>query len=83
MSYVPFETAASARLIGNVSDVIYLGVDKTNFYTPGGPGRASVRVESKMTFTEGLFVIDLSHMPVGCGTWPGEHSSSSINNSRI
>lgn len=30
-----------------------------------------MRVESKATYTEGLFVLDLSHMPVGCGVWPG------------
>jgi hypothetical protein len=36
----------------------------------GVEGRKSVRIESKTTFTEGLFVLSLSHMPTGCGTWP-------------
>jgi hypothetical protein len=72
VQYVPFDTAASANLIGNGSDLIYLGVDKTNVYTPDGPGRPSVRLESKMTFTEGIFVINLTHMPAGCGVWPGK-----------
>ena len=41
-----------------------------NKYSPDGPGRPSVRLESRLTFTEGLFVIDLTHIPIGCGTWP-------------
>ncbi|KAF1975347.1 hypothetical protein BU23DRAFT_588682 [Bimuria novae-zelandiae CBS 107.79] len=69
VQYVPFDVAANTQLIGNGSDQIYLGVDSSNIYTPGGPGRPSVRIESKLTFTEGLFVIDLLHVPVGCGTW--------------
>ncbi|KAF2634148.1 glycoside hydrolase family 16 protein, partial [Massarina eburnea CBS 473.64] len=70
VEYAPFEKATSTGLISNETDIVYLGVDSTNVYTPGGLGRPSVRLESKMTFTEGLFVIDLTHMPVGCGTWP-------------
>jgi hypothetical protein len=71
--YVPFDTAAFTGLIGNGSGLVYLGVDKTNVYSPDGPGRPSVRLESKMSFTEGIFVIDLTHMPAGCGVWPGTY----------
>jgi len=73
VEYVPYDTAASAGLVRNGSDLVYLSVDKTNVYTPDGPGRPSVRLESKMTFTEGIFVIDLTHMPAGCGVWPGTY----------
>ena len=37
--------------------------------TPEGP-RNSVRLEGKRRFNRGLFIIDLRHMPAGCGTWP-------------
>ncbi|PSN69794.1 tat pathway signal sequence, partial [Corynespora cassiicola Philippines] len=70
VQYVPFETAAATGLVGNTSGLIYLGVDKSEIYPAGGLGRPSVRLESKLTFTEGLFVLDLSHMPAGCGIWP-------------
>ena len=37
--------------------------------TEEGP-RNSVRLEGKTRFNRGLFIMDLSHMPSGCGTWP-------------
>jgi len=37
--------------------------------TPDGP-RNSVRLEGRRRFNRGLFIIDLRHMPAGCGTWP-------------
>ena len=37
--------------------------------TPGGP-RNSLRLHGRRHFNRGLFVIDLRHMPAGCGTWP-------------
>ncbi|CAI6279834.1 unnamed protein product [Periconia digitata] len=43
------------------------GVD-TKSKDPGG--RASIRLESKKTYNKGLIVIDVAHMPFGCGTWP-------------
>ena len=37
--------------------------------TKEGP-RNSVRIEGRRRFNRGLFIIDLRHMPAGCGTWP-------------
>jgi hypothetical protein len=37
--------------------------------TEKGP-RESVRLEGKTTFNRGLFILDLRHMPAGCGIWP-------------
>ena len=36
--------------------------------TPEGP-RNSIRLEGKQRFNRGLFIIDLRHMPAGCGVW--------------
>ncbi|UKZ46342.1 hypothetical protein TrVGV298_000543 [Trichoderma virens] len=33
-------------------------------------GRFSVRLESKNTYNNGLFIFDVRHTPFGCGTWP-------------
>lgn len=37
--------------------------------TADGP-RESIRLEGKRRFNRGLFIIDLRHMPAGCGVWP-------------
>jgi hypothetical protein len=37
--------------------------------TPEGP-REAIRLEGKQRFNRGLFIIDLRHMPAGCGVWP-------------
>ncbi|RMZ92432.1 hypothetical protein DV736_g342, partial [Chaetothyriales sp. CBS 134916] len=33
-------------------------------------GRLSARVESKSTYTSGLFIFDVKHAPFGCALWP-------------
>ena len=33
-------------------------------------GRDSIRISSKASYDEALFVIDVAHMPTGCATWP-------------
>jgi hypothetical protein len=37
--------------------------------TAAGP-RDSIRLEGKQRFNRGLFIIDVRHMPAGCGVWP-------------
>lgn len=63
------EGAGLARLTdgGNV----YMGVDDQTVLSPSGPGRKSVRIESKKAYEKGLFILDLKHMPGNaCGSWP-------------
>lgn len=44
---------------------IYMGSSPTD----AGP-RDSIRLEGKRRFNRGLFIIDVRHMPAGCGVWP-------------
>ena len=37
--------------------------------TESGP-RESIRLEGKRRFNRGLFIMDVRHMPTGCGVWP-------------
>ncbi|EKG19108.1 Glycoside hydrolase family 16 [Macrophomina phaseolina MS6] len=48
------------------------GVDTTHNYTLGKDwGRPSIRLESKRSWTHGLFLADIAHMPgAACGVWP-------------
>lgn len=44
---------------------IYMGSSATE----EGP-RNSIRLEGNRRFNRGLFIIDIRHMPAGCGLWP-------------
>lgn len=46
--------------------VVYIGALQSDGETPIN----SVRLEGKRRFNRGLFIMDLWHMPTGCGTWP-------------
>ncbi|KAF7898415.1 hypothetical protein EAF00_004861 [Botryotinia globosa] len=55
----------------------YMGVDYVNVVITGRP---SVRIESKETYTHGLIIADLAHMPASiCGTWPAFWTVNTTN----
>ncbi|KAK7414686.1 hypothetical protein QQX98_006454 [Neonectria punicea] len=71
--YVPQTQAESLNLTYASNNSAILRVDTS--VGPGdspdaSTGRFSVRVESKNTYDNGLFVFDIKHTPYGCGTWP-------------
>lgn len=71
--YVLYADQGTAQVQGYAkasADGVHLGVDHTTVLDPNGAGRRAVRIESKRTFTKGLFIGDFRHMPTGCGTWP-------------
>ncbi|KAH7147102.1 glycoside hydrolase family 16 protein [Dactylonectria estremocensis] len=69
VEYVGFETAVSEGLAGDRNGAIYMGVNTTTV-SPAS-GRKSVRVTSQTSFTHGLFIADIIHMPGSiCGVWP-------------
>lgn len=50
--------------------------DANNIVSPTARGRDSVRISSQRAYDEAVVVLDLSHMPEGCGTWPAFWSLS-------
>jgi hypothetical protein len=47
---------------------IFMGAD---YITKDPKGRASVRLETKKTWNQGLLIADIAHMPAStCGSWP-------------
>jgi hypothetical protein len=72
VNYVSHDNAVDYGLIWNKSIPTW-GVDSyTHLSTDGSQGgRTSVRMTSKDTFTHGLFIADIQHMPQSsCGVWP-------------
>lgn len=71
VQYVNEQTAQQNGYVTTTSsNSARISVDTTNKWPNGGPGRPAVRLISDNTYTHGLFVFDVLHMPWGCGTWP-------------
>jgi len=60
---------ANSRGLTFVQDgIVHIHSDATN--VASGAGRASVRLTSNKVYNHALFIIDVTHMPTGCGNWP-------------
>ncbi|KIW30350.1 uncharacterized protein PV07_06100 [Cladophialophora immunda] len=82
VTYVDEATAEADGLITFNGGSAQMRVDHKNPYNGSAPysgingvGRPSVRIESIKSWTHGLFVADIKHMPTtkdgsGCGVWP-------------
>ncbi|KAK5993586.1 putative glycosidase C21B10.07 [Cladobotryum mycophilum] len=71
--YVPEAQAKQLNLTYASQNSAILRVDTS--VGPGSnpdasTGRFSVRIESKSTYNNGLFIFDVLHTPFGCGAWP-------------
>ncbi|KAA8903343.1 glycoside hydrolase family 16 protein, partial [Sphaerosporella brunnea] len=60
------EAIAAGRIHANATHA-FIGVDH---FDRAPNGRGSIRLESKSVYTYGLFLLDVDHLPYGCGTWP-------------
>ncbi|OQD73046.1 hypothetical protein PENDEC_c017G05308 [Penicillium decumbens] len=68
VDYVNRSTATNNGLVSTSGGSVYIGVDHSHTTTSG---RQSVRLGSNKTYTHGLVILDLEHMPGSvCGTWP-------------
>jgi hypothetical protein len=65
VTYLDKGAAGTKELIKMKGADQYIGVDYKTTLTRSGPGRDSVRIESKQSYTQGLFIVDIKHMPGG------------------
>lgn len=70
VTYVDKPTSIHQNLTYATSDTFILRTDFKTVLDPNGPGRNSVRIRSKKTYTSHVAVFDVRHIPQGCGTWP-------------
>ncbi|KIY67851.1 glycoside hydrolase family 16 protein [Cylindrobasidium torrendii FP15055 ss-10] len=68
--YVNETVAFAEDLVQVFPDSVIIAADHTTTLTADGPGRKSIRLRSKVQYTDGVTVFDIRHMPEGCGTWP-------------
>jgi hypothetical protein len=76
-SYQSQAGATWSNLTWATNDSATIKVD-TNYPNTLG-GRNSVRIQSKTTYNDGLFIFDILHTPYGCGTWPALWLSDAYN----
>ncbi|KAI7091125.1 endo-1,3(4)-beta-glucanase [Hortaea werneckii] len=67
VAYQDKSSSEQSKLISSSSNEAQMKVDTEN-QTPNG--RPSVRITSNNKYNSGLIIMDASHMPTGCGTWP-------------
>jgi hypothetical protein len=69
--YVDRATAEQHGMISYTPNTTRWGVESTQVLDPSANlGRLSLRLNSKQSWTHGLFVLDLAHMPHNsCGAW--------------
>ncbi|OJD38098.1 glycoside hydrolase family 16 protein [Diplodia corticola] len=67
VAYQSRQDAASKGLISTTDSTVRIGVDSTNKVDDVRP---SVRIFSNDTYNHGILLVDVMHMPAGCGTWP-------------
>ncbi|KAF9051066.1 hypothetical protein BDZ89DRAFT_1107789 [Hymenopellis radicata] len=70
VNYVDKDTALQTNLSFVSDDKFIMRADAYQMVPPGARGRDSVRIASTTAYNEALFILDLQHMPEGCGTWP-------------
>ncbi|KZT60282.1 glycoside hydrolase family 16 protein [Calocera cornea HHB12733] len=77
VNYVDQDTAISLNLTFAEGKTFVMRADDTTVLDPNGPGRNSVRIQSKNAYSEAVMVMDLRHMPDGCATWPAWWTTAS------
>ncbi|KZV67886.1 glycoside hydrolase family 16 protein [Peniophora sp. CONT] len=69
-NYVDQSAARQKNLSVATSQKFVMRADDTTVVSDSARGRDSIRISSKASYDEALFVIDVAHMPSGCATWP-------------
>ncbi|QRV90795.1 glycoside hydrolase family 16 protein [Ceratobasidium sp. AG-Ba] len=70
VNYVDASTAQRLNLTYASSNSLILRSDYTTTLSSGGAGRNSVRIRSNKQWKTHVEIMDVRHMPEGCGTWP-------------
>ncbi|CAE6419931.1 unnamed protein product [Rhizoctonia solani] len=79
VNYVDQSTAISKNLTFASGNTFIMRADSTTTLSPSGPGRNSVRIQSKKQWSTHVEIMDVRHMPQGCGSWPAYWTTNVVN----
>jgi hypothetical protein len=57
-------------------DKFIMRADSWSTVASSARGRDSVRISSQTVYDEAVVILDLTHMPAGCATWPAFWTNS-------
>jgi len=69
VDFVTQQEAEQQKLISASADKVYMGVDSWSTLPPG-QGRKAVKILSRKTYNNGLFILTAENVPSACGAWP-------------
>ncbi|CAG7848629.1 SubName: Full=Related to glycoside hydrolase family 16 protein-Laccaria bicolor {ECO:0000313/EMBL:CCA73334.1} [Serendipita indica DSM 11827] len=78
VNYLSEPAAQSAGLVSWTDSTFTMKADSIN-NSVMGKGRDSVRLVSRDEFGDGVYIFDINHSPVGCGTWPAVWTTTTKN----
>ncbi|CAE6479939.1 unnamed protein product [Rhizoctonia solani] len=70
VNYVDQDYAKRNNLTYASESKFVMRADSVHNVISGSRGRDSIRITSKQHYEDSVIVLDLTHMPTGCGTWP-------------
>ncbi|KAI0256408.1 glycoside hydrolase family 16 protein [Lactifluus subvellereus] len=70
VNYVDQASAMSKGLAYVEGNQFFMRADDWSIVNPTARGRDSVRISSQSAYDDALFVLNITHMPAGCATWP-------------
>ncbi|PAV18529.1 glycoside hydrolase family 16 [Pyrrhoderma noxium] len=69
VNYLDQGTALQRNLTYASGNKFIVRADDTNVVPSGARGRDSIRITSHKAYTDSIIILDLAHMPGGCGQW--------------
>ncbi|TDL28057.1 hypothetical protein BD410DRAFT_894166 [Rickenella mellea] len=70
VNFVNQSVAVQANLSFASATSFIMRADDLNVVPPSARGRNSVRITSHNSYADSMIVVDVKHIPEGCGTWP-------------
>lgn len=70
VNYVDLQTAQKNNLTQATDSKFIMRADTSKVVGPNDRGRDSIRISSWAAYADSVIVLDIQHMPEGCGTWP-------------
>ncbi|KAF8264590.1 concanavalin A-like lectin/glucanase domain-containing protein [Lactarius quietus] len=70
VNYVDQSDAKMKNLTYADGEKFVMRADDVSFVPSSARGRDSIRISTLDAYRDAVFVLDLAHMPTGCGTWP-------------